>query len=610
MKNKIIRVIISVLLVLSCVVFSFSAFLKYIIYICSYLIIGYDVLKESFENILDGKIFDENFLMSIATIGALIIGSFDEAIAVMVLYQIGEMFQDYAVDKSKKSIIDLMNIKADYANIIVNDEIKKVSPDIIKTNDIIVINPGEKVPLDGVVVDGTSMIDTSSLTGESKPKRLSINDEILSGSINLDSVLKVKVLKEFKESTVSKILDLVENSSSKKSNSENFITKFAKIYTPVVVLIAFFIAIVPYFFFSENYIYKALSFLVISCPCALVISIPLSFFAGIGAASKKGVLIKGSNYLEKLSKSEILVCDKTGTLTEGIFKVQKINAINIKENELIKYAALAEANSNHPIALSIKNYFGKKIKLDKVEKVKEISGQGIKAFIDGKNILIGNDKLMKSNKIKYSDIDDIGTICHIAIDNKYSGYIIISDTIKKDSFDAIKNLKELGIKKVIMLTGDKKEIAIDVSNKLNIDECFYELLPNEKVEFVSKFMKEKNVDKTLIFVGDGINDAPVLAMSDIGISMGGIGSDAAIEASDVVLMNDKLSKISDAISISKKTMKIVKQNIIFSIGIKLLFLLLSIMGKTTMWFAVFADVGVSFIAILNALRILLIKYKK
>jgi Cd2+/Zn2+-exporting ATPase len=579
-----------------------------IILLISYLIVGFDIIKKAFRNIFRGKIFDENFLMTVATIGAFGIGEYPEAVAVMLFYQIGELFQSYAVDKSRKSISGLMDIRPDYANVVRDNEIKKVNPDEVKLNEIIEIRPGEKVPLDGIVVEGNSMIDTMALTGESVPRSISVNDEILSGSINKSGLLKVKVTKEFEESTVSKILELVENATNKKSKSENFITKFAKYYTPIVVIVAVLLAIIPPIFLRGNvfteWIYRALSFLVVSCPCALVISIPLSFFGGIGGASKKGILIKGSNYLEALSNTEIVVCDKTGTLTKGIFEVQKINSVNISEQELIKIAAHGEFFSNHPIAKSIKNAYKDQIDESIIKNVEEISGNGISVEINNKKILIGNDKLMNSNNINFIKCDEIGTIVYVAMENEFIGSIIISDEIKSDSKKTIEELKKHGIRKTVMLTGDRKAVGEDVAEKLGLDEVYTELLPDGKVEKVEDLLKEKTENGKLAFVGDGINDAPVLALADIGIAMGALGSDAAIEAADIVIMTDEPSKIVNAIKLSKKTMRIVKENIIFAIFVKILVLILTAMGITTMWAAVFADVGVSIIAILNALRVL------
>ena len=608
MKKQLYRIIVSGILLLFSILVDINVkYINSIIFIVAYLIIGYDILLKALRNIKRGKIFDENFLMSVATVGALCIGNLPEAVSVMLFYQVGELFQSYAVNKSRKSVASLMDIRPDYANVIRNDKHIKVDPNEVNIEEIILIKPGEKIPLDGVIVEGSSMLNTLALTGESVPRRVEKGDEVLSGCINNESVLKVKVTKKFGESTVSKILDLVENASSRKSNSEAFITKFAKYYTPIVCGIALVLAVLPPIILNQEFntwIYRALSFLVVSCPCALVVSIPLSFFGGIGASSSVGVLVKGSNYLEALSNIEIVVCDKTGTLTEGVFKVQKINAISMSDEELLKYAAYAESFSNHPIAMSLKEAYHKKIDSKKVTDTKEILGKGVEAKVDGKKVLVGNDKLMKEENIKYDKCDDIGTIVYVIVDNKYSGYIVISDKIKDDSYEAVKGLKANNVKKLVMLTGDKKDISKVVSDELKLDEYHSELLPQDKVKCVEKLMLEKSRDGKLLFVGDGINDAPVLALSDIGVAMGGLGSDAAIEAADVVIMTDEVSKISESISISRKTMRIVKENIVFAITVKIAVLVLSALGIATMWSAVFADVGVSVIAILNALRIL------
>lgn len=608
MKKQLYRIIVSGILLLFSILVDINVkYINSIIFIVAYLIIGYDILLKALKNIKRGKIFDENFLMSVATVGALCIGNLPEAVSVMLFYQVGELFQSYAVNKSRKSVASLMDIRPDYANVIRNDKHIKVDPNEVNIEEIILIKPGEKIPLDGVIVEGSSMLNTLALTGESVPRRVEKGDEVLSGCINNESVLKVKVTKKFGESTVSKILDLVENASSRKSNSEAFITKFAKYYTPIVCGIALVLAILPPIILNQEFntwIYRALSFLVVSCPCALVVSIPLSFFGGIGASSSVGVLVKGSNYLEALSNIEIVVCDKTGTLTEGVFKVQKINAISMSDEELLKYAAYAESFSNHPIAMSLKEAYHKKIDNKKVTDTKEMSGKGVEAKVDGKKVLVGNDKLMKDMNVKYDKCDDIGTIVYVIVDNKYSGYIVISDKIKDDSYEAVKGLKANNVKKLVMLTGDKKDISKVVSEELELDEYHSELLPQDKVKCVEKLMLEKSKDGKLLFVGDGINDAPVLALSDIGVAMGGLGSDAAIEAADVVIMTDEVSKISESISISRKTMRIVKENIVFAITVKIAVLVLSALGIATMWSAVFADVGVSVIAILNALRIL------
>lgn len=612
MKKRTIKILIALVIYIVAIVGNFgNELIKDALFIISYLIVGLSILKKAVRNIFRGKVFDENFLMAVATLGAFGVGEFPEAVAVMLFYQIGELFQSYAVDKSRKSISSLMDIRPDYANVLRDGKEEKVDPDEVKIGEIIVVKPGEKIPLDGTIIEGTTMLDTKALTGESIPVEAKENDEVLSGSINESGKILVKVSKEYGESTVSKILDLVENASSKKSKSENFITKFAKYYTPTVVIIAVILAIVPPFIFKgtsfTEWIYRALSFLVVSCPCALVISIPLSFFGGIGGASKMGILIKGSNYLEALASTEIAVFDKTGTLTKGVFEVQKIETNNISKDKLLEIAAYAENYSNHPIAKSIKNAYKKEIDTNRIKNIKEISGHGISVTVDDKNVLIGNEKLMEENKIQYTKSEDIGTILYIAINNEYKGLIIISDEIKEDSKGLVKNLKNLGVKKTVMLTGDKKTVGEDVGEKLRLDEVYTELLPDGKVEKVEKLMQEKTEKGKLIFVGDGINDSPVLAMSDIGIAMGALGSDAAIEAADVVIMTDEPSKIADAISLSRKTMKIVKENIVFAIFVKVLVLILTAIGLSTMWEAVFADVGVSIIAIINALRMLKVK---
>lgn len=609
MKKKLYKIIISAILFIIALVIPFqNIWINRVIYLISYIIVGFEILKKALRNIKRGKVFDENFLMSVATIGAFAIQEFPEAVAVMLFYQIGELFQEYAVDKSRKSISNLMNLRPDYANVLRNEKEEKIDPEEVKINEIIIVKPGEKVPLDGLITEGNSFIDTMGLTGEPKPKRVSIGDEILSGCINLEGILKIEVKKEYDESTVSKILELVENASSKKSKSEKFITKFAKYYTPIVVIIAVFLAIMPPLIIGSvtfsDWLYRALSFLVVSCPCALVISIPLSFFGGIGGASKNGILIKGSNYLEALANLETVVFDKTGTLTEGVFKVQKIKSIGISDEELLEIAAYAEWYSNHPIAKSIKQAYNKNVEEVKIKNVKEITGKGIQANIDGKEVLIGNNKLMQEYNVSFEKSKEVGTILYIAIDNVFSGTVLISDKVKDDSVKCIELIKTNGIKQTIMLTGDKKEIADNISKELKIDTVHSELLPDQKVKKMEELLKNKKQNKKIAFVGDGINDAPVLALADIGIAMGGLGSDSAIEAADIVIMTDEPSKISTAIRISKKTMKIVRENIIFAITVKILVLILSAMGVATMWEAVFADVGVAIIAILNSLRML------
>ena len=613
MKKRGIKIIISAILFVLALVITFSnEWINNGLFIISYLVVGFEILKKAVRNIFRGKVFDENFLMAVATIGAFAIGEFPEAVAVMLFYQVGELFQSYAVDKSRKSIASLMDIRPDYANIEKDGKIEKVDPDEVKIGDIIIVKTGEKIPLDGVIIEGRSSLDTMALTGESVPRVVKTEDEVLSGCINKDGLLKIRVTKEFGESTVSKILDLVENASSKKSKSENFITKFAKYYTPTVVIIAVLLAFIPPIILKDFstfsvWLYRALSFLVVSCPCALVISIPLSFFGGIGGASKMGILIKGSNYLEALANTETVVFDKTGTLTEGIFEVQDIYAEGIEKDELLRIVAHAENYSNHPIAKSVKKAYNKEIDEKIIKNPQELSGKGIWAKIDEKDILVGNEKLMLEEKIDFKKCDEVGTILYVAIDKKYVGYVLIADKIKQDSPKTIRELKAMNIKKTVMLTGDKKEVGEYVAKKLNMDKVYTELLPDGKVEKVEELLKQKSEKGKLVFVGDGINDAPVLTISDIGVAMGGLGSDAAIEAADIVIMTDETSKISKAINLSKKTMRIVRENIIFAIFVKIAVLVLTAFGASTMWEAVFADVGVSVIAIINALRMLNIK---
>ena len=609
MKKRARKIVIALVLFVIALLIPFPyKWINNMVFIASYLIVGLEIVLKAIRNITRGKVFDENFLMAVATIGAFGIGEFPEAVAVMLFYQVGELFQSYAVDKSRKSISSLMDIRPDYANVKKENEVLKVSPEEVKIGELIVVKPGEKVPLDGVIEEGKSMLDTSSLTGESMPQDVSAGDSVLSGCINKSGLLTIKVTKEFGESTVSKILDLVENASSKKSKSENFITKFAKYYTPAVVIIAVLLAIVPPIIIKgavfTDWLYRALTFLVVSCPCALVISIPLGFFGGIGGASKKGILVKGSNYLEAIAQTEIVVFDKTGTLTQGKFEVQKIEAVEIEKEELLELAAYAENHSNHPISLSVKDAYKNKIDMQKITQTEEIAGLGVKAVIDGKKVLVGNDKLMVESGIEYKKLADIGTILYVAIDNKFAGYIVIADKIKDDSKKTIEILKENNIKKTVMLTGDKKQVGEHVADILGLDEVYTELLPDGKVKKVEELLKQKSEKGKLVFVGDGINDAPVLALADIGIAMGGLGSDAAIEAADVVIMTDEPSKIGNAIQISKKTMRIVRENIIFSLVVKIAVLILTACGLSTMWEAVFADVGVSIIAILNSLRAL------
>ncbi|MEW9094344.1 MAG: heavy metal translocating P-type ATPase [Clostridiaceae bacterium] len=585
--------------------------LQLALYLISYVIVGGDVVLKAVKNIFRGQVFDENFLMCIATVGAFLIGEYPEGVAVMLFYQVGEVFQSYAVDQSRKSIVSLMDIRPDYANVKRGSQLVKIDPDEVKVNDIIVIKAGERIPLDGVVIDGNSMIDTSALTGESVPRELSVGSDVLSGCININGVLTVRVTKEYEESTVSKILDLVENASSKKSNSENFITKFARYYTPAVVIVAAILAVLPPLLiegatFSE-WVYRALTFLVISCPCALVISVPLSFFGGIGAASKSGVLVKGSNYLEALAETEVVVFDKTGTLTKGVFTVQEINAKGISKDELLELTAYAENYSNHPISMSLKQAYNKKIDESEITDVEEISGHGVRAVVKGKTVHAGNIKLMKKINVPYYKGEIVGTVVHVAIENKYAGYIVIADEVKPDAAKAIRELKASNIKQTIMLTGDSNSVGMKVAEELGLDKAYTELLPAGKVEKVEELLRQKSEKGKLAFVGDGINDAPVLARADIGIAMGGLGSDAAIEAADIVIMTDEPSKIATAMKISKRTLRIAKQNIIFALGVKAIVLIMGAAGVATMWEAVFADVGVSVIAILNAMRVLNIK---
>ena len=612
MKKKGIKIIIAFVLFLFAMLVKFqNVWINNGIFIVSYIIVGFEILRKAVRNIFRGKVFDENFLMAIATLGAFAIGEFPEAVAVMLFYQVGELFQSYAVDKSRKSIASLMDIRPDYANIVRDGKEEKVNPSEVKIGDTIIIKPGEKVPLDGVVIDGKTTLDTKALTGESVPREIQKGEQILSGCINLNGVIKVEVSKEFGESTVSKILDLVENASSKKAKSENFITKFAAYYTPIVVIIAVILAIVPPLIIEganfQDWLYRALSFLVVSCPCALVISIPLSFFGGIGGASKIGVLVKGSNYLEALSNAEIMVFDKTGTLTEGVFEVQNVEPIEISKEELLKIAAYAEYYSNHPISKSIKKAYNKEIDEKEIIDSKEISGKGIEAKIGNQDVLAGNEKLMNEKGIEYTKCTHVGSVVYVAIDGKYVGHIVIADKIKEDAKRTIEELRKNNIKQTVMLTGDRKNIGEAVAKELGIDKVYAELLPDGKVEKVEELLKTKSPKGKLAFVGDGINDAPVLAMADIGIAMGGLGADSAIEAADIVIMTDQPSKIISAIKLSKKTMRIVRENIIFAIAVKVLVLILTAVGLSSMWQAVFADVGVSIIAILNALRALRVK---
>lgn len=604
------RIVLAILLFITAMLFTHSTILKCIVLGMAYLIAGYDIIFKALKNIIKGKVFDENFLMGIATLGAIGIKEYPEAVMVMVLYQIGEYLQDKAVEKSQNSITELMDIRPDYANIEKNGDLTKISPYEVKIGNTIIVKTGEKIPLDGIIIDGSATLDTSALTGESKPSEVKIGDEAISGCINTNGLLKIRVTKEYGQSTVSKILDLVENASSKKTKTENFITKFAKIYTPVVVLGALFLAILPPLIFGSNFsvwINRALTFLVISCPCALVISVPLGFFAGIGGASKCGILVKGSSYLELLSKPETIVFDKTGTLTQGCFKVVKIvQQEDTTKEELLELTAYAESYSNHPIALSIKKAYDKNIDKNRISEISEIAGNGVRAEINGCSILVGNENLLKNHNISYQKANEAGTIVYTTKNNKFLGYIVISDELKEDAQKAIMELKKLKLQ-TVMLTGDTEESGLAVAKELNIDKAYTQLLPIDKVDKIEDIIEQKTKNKSVIFVGDGINDAPVLTRADVGIAMGGLGSDAAIEAADVVIMDDKPTKVATAIKIAKQTLTIVKENIAFALGIKVLFLILGAFGFVTMWGAVFADVGVTLIAVLNSLRALKIK---
>lgn len=613
MKIRLWRIICGLAIYLVAMTFPFNDNkLIFGLYMISYLIVGWDVIHKALFNIRYGKVFDENLLMTIATIGAFVIGVYPEGVAVMLFYQTGELFQSYAVHRSRKSIASLMDIRPDYASVKRGEDLVTVDPDEVKIGDIIVIKPGEKVPLDAKVIRGSSMLDTSALTGESVPREVEINDEILSGCINISGLLMAKVQKVYEESTVSKILDLVENATSKKSKSEQFITKFARFYTPIVVILAILLAVIPPLVLKDQefmvWLYRALSFLVVSCPCALVISIPLSFFGGLGGASRKGILIKGSNYLEALAQTEVIVFDKTGTLTKGTFRVQAIHEKGIEQSMLLELTAYAESYSNHPIADSLKEAYGKRINKSRVKDVKEIPGQGVMAFIDSKSVLVGNQRLMETSGIPYEKGDSIGTLIHVAIDGIYKGYIVIGDEVKEDAKQAIQDLKNSGIKECIILSGDRKSVVGQVGDYLDVDQTYGELLPGDKVEIVEDLLSKLLGNGKLAFVGDGVNDAPVLARADVGIAMGGLGSDAAIEAADVVIMTDEPSKIATGIRIARKTLGIAQQNAFFAIGVKAIVLLLSAIGYTSMWAAVFADVGVTVIAILNSFRALRVNY--
>ena len=616
-KKALIRIIISVALVGLISLLPVKGYLRFGMFMIPYLVIGYDILRKAVKGIMNRQVFDENFLMAVATIGAIALGDYTEGVAVMIFYQIGELFQSYAVGKSRRNISELMDIRPDYANIRTESgELEQVDPDEVEIGSIIVVQPGEKVPIDGIIVEGKSSLNTSALTGESLPRDAAAGDEIISGCINMTGVLEIKTTREFGESTVSKILDMVENASSRKSRSENFISKFAHYYTPIVCYLAAALAILPplvsilFLRIAPNWgewIFRALTFLVISCPCALVISIPLSFFAGIGGASRSGVLVKGSNYLETLAQTSCVVFDKTGTLTQGVFAVTSVRPAGMTEAELLEYAALAESYSGHPISKSLQKAYGKSADQNRIGEVEEISGNGVKAVIDGKEVAVGNDKLMKKLGVSYEESNEIGTIVHVAIDGKYAGNILISDQSKPTSAEAIKSLKKAGVRKTVMLTGDRRNVAEHVAKELGLTEYYAELLPADKVTSVEKLLAEQGSHDKLAFVGDGINDAPVLSRADIGIAMGAMGSDAAIEAADIVLMDDDPMKIVKAIKIARKCIRIVYENIYFAIGIKVICLILGALGIANMWAAIFADVGVMVIAVLNAIRALSVK---
>uniref|UniRef100_UPI00403FA2E1 heavy metal translocating P-type ATPase n=1 Tax=Paenibacillus sp. FSL W7-1332 TaxID=2921702 RepID=UPI00403FA2E1 len=608
--KQLVRILIASVGFVAALLLKLEGIAEFLLYFATYLIVGGDIIWKAVRNISRGQVFDENFLMSVATIGAFCLGEYSEGIAVMLFYQVGELFQSYAVSKSRRSISELMDIRPDYANLLRNGEMIQVDPEEVQVNEIVVVKPGERIPLDGVVTDGFSAIDTSALTGESVPREVHAGEHVISGCINQTSKLTIQVNKVYSQSTIAKILELVENSSDKKSKSENFITKFARYYTPIVVFAAVILATIPPLITGQSFgmwVERALTFLVISCPCALVISVPLSFFGGIGGASKSGVLVKGSNYLEALARTEMVVFDKTGTLTKGSFVVSEMHSDKMTDQELLELAAYAEDYSNHPIAQSIKKTFGRTIDSSRIKDIEEIAGHGVKSVIDGKVVLAGNAKLMKREHIFYKDKKLVGTVVHLAVNNEYMGYILIEDEIKEDAPHAIAALRSAGIKQTVMLTGDADAVGKKVAATLKLDKAYTELLPADKVERMEELMKEKSTHGKLAFVGDGINDAPVLARADIGIAMGGLGSDAAIEAADVVIMTDEPSKIATVMKISKKTLRIVKQNIIFALGVKGIVLVLGALGITTMWGAVFADVGVSVIAIINAIRALNVK---
>ena len=614
-KKMLIRIIIAAVLIVVFSLLPAEGYLRFVLFMIPYLVIGYDILKKAFKGILNKQVFDENFLMAVATVGAILLGDYSEGVAVMLFYQIGELFQSYAVGKSRRNISELMDIRPDYANIEKDGTLEQVDPDEVEIGTIIVVQPGEKVPIDGVITEGTSTLNTSALTGESLPRDAKAGDEVISGCINMTGLLKIRTTKEFGESTVSKILELVENSSSRKSRSENFISKFAKYYTPAVCYGALALAFIPPIVLLimgkpamwGDWIYRALTFLVISCPCALVISIPLSFFAGIGGASNQGILVKGSNYLETLAQTKYVVFDKTGTMTQGVFEVSGIHHNEMPDEKLLEYAALAECSSSHPISKSLQKAYGKPVDRNRVTDIEEISGNGVIAKVDGISVAAGNTKLMNRLGIAYQDCHHVGTVVHMAIDGKYAGHILISDIIKPHAKEAIAELKKAGISKTVMLTGDSKRVADQVAEELGIQEVYSELLPADKVSRVEELLNQKSEKDKLAFVGDGINDAPVLSRADIGIAMGALGSDAAIEAADIVLMDDDPLKISKAIKIARKCIRIVYENIYFAIGIKVLCLILGALGIANMWMAIFADVGVMIIAVLNAIRTLFVK---
>ena len=614
-KKMLIRIIIAAVLIVVFSLLPAEGYLRFVLFMIPYLVIGYDILKKAFKGILNKQVFDENFLMAVATVGAILLGDYSEGVAVMLFYQIGELFQSYAVGKSRRNISELMDIRPDYANIEKDGTLEQVDPDEVEIGTIIVVQPGEKVPIDGVITEGTSTLNTSALTGESLPRDAKAGDEVISGCINMTGLLKIRTTKEFGESTVSKILELVENSSSRKSKSENFISKFAKYYTPAVCYGALALAFIPPIVLLimgkpamwGDWIYRALTFLVISCPCALVISIPLSFFAGIGGASNQGILVKGSNYLETLAQTKYVVFDKTGTMTQGVFEVSGIHHNEMPDEKLLEYAALAECSSSHPISKSLQKAYGKPIDRNRVTDIEEISGNGVIAKVDSISVAAGNTKLMNRLGISYQDCHHVGTVVHMAIDGKYAGHILISDIIKPHAKEAIAELKKAGISKTVMLTGDSKRVADQVAGELGIQEVYSELLPADKVSRVEELLNQKSEKAKLAFVGDGINDAPVLSRADIGIAMGALGSDAAIEAADIVLMDDDPLKISKAIKIARKCIRIVYENIYFAIGIKVLCLILGALGIANMWVAIFADVGVMILAVLNAIRTLFVK---